>query len=150
MDCLKQSVVIVAALLVSAPVFAQFDPSGHWARRSNQDDMESGPGPDPVDYTGLPLTDEGRARALSFNYSALSLPEHQCGYLSPFYIVAGPFGLIIDRVLDPVTAKLVAWKIGWWVDCDATMIWMDGRPHPSPHAPHSYGGFTTACGRGTR
>ena len=66
----------------------------------------------PVDYTGLPLTDEGRARALSFNYSALSLPEHQCGYLSPFYIVAGPFGLIIDRVLDPVTAKLVAWKIG--------------------------------------
>ena len=138
----------VAVVLVSAPAFAQFDPSGHWARRSGQDDMESGPGPDPVDYTGLPLNGEGRARALSFNYSALSLPEHQCGYLSPFYIVAGPFGLVIDRVLDPVTARISAWKIGGWVDRDATTIWMDGRPHPSLHAPHTYGGFTTGVWEG--
>src|SRR6188472_2670289 len=104
---LTRATLVALLVLVSTPALAQFDLGGHWARRSNQDDMESGPGPDPVDYLGLPLNDEGRARALSFQYSAVSLPEHQCGYLSPFYIVLGPFGLAIDRVLDPVTARLV-------------------------------------------
>ena len=130
MRFLRLGALVVLAVLIGAPAFAQFDLGGHWSRRSNQDDMESGPGPDPVDYLGLPLNDEGRARGLSFQYSAVSLPEHQCGYLSPFYIVLGPFGLAIDRVLDPVTARLVAWKIGGWVDRDVTTIWMDGRPHP--------------------
>jgi hypothetical protein len=137
------ALVVVLAALINVPAFAQFDLGGHWARRSNQDEMESGPGPEPVDYLGLPLNDEGRARGLSFQYSALSLPEHQCGYLSPFYIVTGPFGLVIDRVLDPITARVIAWKIGGWVDRDVTTIWMDGRPHPSPTAPHAFGGFTT-------
>ena len=66
--------------------------------------MERGPGPDPVDYLGLPLNDEGRARALAFDYSLTFLPEHQCGYLTPFYIVLGPFGLHIWTEFDPVTA----------------------------------------------
>ena len=148
MRLLRLSGFALLAVIVSAPAFAQFDLGGHWARRSNQDDMESGPGPDPVDYLGLPLNAEGRARGLSFQYSAVSLPEHQCGYLSPFYIVLGPFGLAIDRVLDPVTARLVAWRIGGWVDRDVTTIWMDGRAHPSVNAPHPSGGFTTGVWEG--
>src|SRR4029079_11237301 len=124
--------LIILAVLVSAPAFAQFDLGGHWARRSNQDDMESGPGPDPVDYLGLPLNDQGRARALSFQYSAVSLPEHQCGYLSPFYIVLGPFGLAIDRVLDPVTARLIAWRIGGWGGLNGHTNRVDGSA--APHA----------------
>ena len=110
--------VVLAALLVAvaAPAFAQFELGGRWVRRSNQDDMESGPGPDPVDYLGLPLNDEGRARGLSFQYSAVSLPEHQCGYLTPFYLVLGPFGLVVDRILDPVSGVQIAWRIGGWVD----------------------------------
>src|SRR5262249_10361030 len=100
MSSRRLAALVVLIVLVSAPAFAQLDLGAPWARRSNQDDMESGPGPDPVDYLGLPLNDEGRARALSFQYSAVSLPEHQCGYLSPFYIVLGPFGLVVDRVLD--------------------------------------------------
>jgi hypothetical protein len=143
MRSLKLGALVLLAALVSDPAFAQFDLGGHWSRRSNQDDMESGPGPDPVDYLGLPLNDEGRARALSFQYSAVSLPEHQCGYLTPFYIVLGPFGLAIDRVLDPVTGRLNAWRIGGWVDRDVTTIWMDGRSHPGPNAPHTSAGFTT-------
>ena len=143
MSPLKLGALVVLAVLISVPASAQFNLGGHWGRRSNQDEMESGPGPEPVDYLGLPLNDEGRARGLSFQYSALSLPEHQCGYLSPFYLVTGPFGLVIDRVLDPITARVIAWKIGGWVDRDVTTIWMDGRPHPSPSAPHAFGGFTT-------
>jgi hypothetical protein len=151
MTLFPRATLVFLTLLISVPsvpAFAQFDLGGHWARRSNQDDMESGPGPDPVDYLGLPLNDEGRARGLTFQYSAVSLPEHQCGYLSPFYIVLGPFGLAIDRVLDPVTGRLIAWKIGGWVDRDVTTIWMDGRPHPGEHAPHTSGGFTTGMWEG--
>ena len=83
------------------------------------------------------------ARALSYNYSMLSLPDGQCGYLTPYYIVLGPFGLHIWNEFDPVTGRLVAWKIGAWVDRDVTTIWMDGRPHPSPKLPRTYAGFTT-------
>jgi hypothetical protein len=136
-------VVFVVVLMASVPAFAQFDLTGKWASRSSQDAMERGPGPDPVDYLGLPLNDEGRARALSYNYSMLSLPDGQCGYHTPFYIVLGPFGLHIWNEFDPVTGRLVAWKIGAWVDRDVTTIWMDGRPHPSPNAPRTYSGFTT-------
>ena len=143
MNLLKLGALVVAALLVSVPASAQFDLTGKWASRSSQDAMERGPGPDPVDYLGLPLNDEGRARALSYNYSMLSLPDGQCGYHTPFYIVLGPFGLHIWNEFDPVTGRLVAWKIGAWVDRDVTTIWMDGRPHPSPNAPRTYSGFTT-------
>jgi hypothetical protein len=148
MNRLEVSVFAVAAMLVCVPASAQFDLTGKWAARSNQDAMERGPGPDPVDYLGLPLNDEGRTNALSFNYSALALPEHQCGYLTPFYIMLGPFGLHIWSELDSVTGRIVAWKIGGWVDRDVTTIWMDGRPHPSKNAPHTYGGFTTGVWEG--
>ena len=143
MNLLTRGMLVVSAVLVSVPAFAQFDLTGKWASRSSQDAMERGPGPDPVDYLGLPLNDEGRARALSYNYSMLSLPDGQCGYHTPFYIVLGPFGLHVWNEFDPVTGRLVAWKIGAWVDRDVTTIWMDGRPHPSPNAPRTYGGFTT-------
>jgi len=143
MKTLKLAVFVVAAVLVSAPAFAQFDFSGRWVSRGNQDDMERGPGPDLVDYLGLPLNEEGRARALSFDYALTFLPEYQCGFLTQYYIVLGPFGLHIWDEFDPVTARRVAIKMGAWVDRDATTIWLDGRPHPGPNAPRTYSGFTT-------
>jgi hypothetical protein len=51
-------------------------------------------------------------------------------------------------VPDPITQKLLAWKIAGWGDRDETVIWMDGRPHPSKIAPHSHGGFTTGAWEG--
>jgi hypothetical protein len=140
---LRVAAFALMAVLVSRPGFAQFDLTGKWASRSGQDAQERGPGPDAVDYTGLPLSDEGRERALSLDYSLLSLPEGQCGYHTQFYIVLGPFGLHIWNEFDPVSARVIAWKIGGWVDRDVTTIWMDGRPHPSPNAPRTYSGFTT-------
>ena len=139
----SMAMLAVGVLLAPSSADAQFDLTGKWASRSGQDAQERGPGPDPVDYMGLPLNDEGRARALSYDYSLMSLPEGQCGYHTPFYIVLGPFGLHIWNEFDPVTGRLLAWKIGGWVDRDVTTIWMDGRPHPSPNAPHTYAGFTT-------
>jgi hypothetical protein len=70
--------------------------------------------------------------------------------LTPFYLVTGPFGLDISTVRDDVTGRIIALKIGPWIDRDATTIWLDGRPHPSANARHPYGGFTTGRWQGTK
>jgi hypothetical protein len=149
MKRLTPMAVVAFAILAARPALAQVDFSGKWSARNGQDVMERGFGPELVDYLGLPLNDEGRARALAFNYSAVSLPESQCGYWMPFYLVTGPFGLDISTERDEVTGRIIAWKIGAWIDRDATTIWMDGRRHPSPHARHLTSGFTTGRWEGT-
>src|SRR5262249_27898638 len=65
---------VAAATFVAASAFAQADFTGKWRTRNGQDVMERGFGPELVNYLGLPLNDQGRARALSYNYAALSLP----------------------------------------------------------------------------
>jgi hypothetical protein len=153
MDKLKSmrvvAVTLWVALLWSASASAQVDLAGTWVNNWQDDWIERVPGPDPVDYLGLPLNDEGRARALSYDYSSrLGQPESQCGYYTPFYLVLGPFGLKIWSEADPTTGHVVAWKIGGWIDRDVTTIWMDGRPHPPPNAYHPYAGFTTGVWEG--
>ncbi len=139
-------VVAVAGLLisVSAPAHAQIDLSGVWTVKVYGEDWkERNPGPDPVDYTGLALSDEGRAKALGYTYSVLSLTERQCLYYAPHYVVFGPQGLRIWSDADSTTGQIVAWKISGAIDRDVVTIWMDGRPHPSDHAFHPFGGVTT-------
>ena len=96
----------------------------------------------------MPLNADGRAKALSYDIAALSATERQCQMYPPFYAITGPFPLQISIEQEPVTQKLLAWKIAGWGDRDVTMIWMDGRPHPSKYAPHPHGGFTTGTWEG--
>jgi hypothetical protein len=142
---LGAAALIVATTLSAVPVFAQVDLSGWWARRGQTDNSYSR---EPVDLLGMPLSEDGRAKALSYNIASLSATERQCQMYPPFYALTGPFGLQITNEPDPITQKLVAWKIAGWIDRDVTMIWMDGRPHPSQYAPHSHGGFTTGAWEG--
>ena len=44
---------------------------------------------------------------------------------------------------DPLTGKVVAWKVGAAIDRTGLTIWMDGRPHPSKYAAHTLSGFST-------
>ena len=137
---------IVAAVLVGAgvfssvPAFAQVDLSGWWVRRAQDD---NGYSREPVDLLGIPVNEDGRVKALSYDLAALSATERQCQMYTPFYALTGPFPLQFSSEHDPVTQKLVAWHIAGWIDRAPTAIWMDGRPRPSPYAPHSHGGFTT-------
>ena len=80
--------------------------------------------------------------------SMLSMPEHQCLYYTPQYVVYGPQALRLWAENDPVSGKTVAWKISAAVDRDIITIWMDGRPHPGKYAPHSFSGFTTGMWEG--
>jgi glyoxylase-like metal-dependent hydrolase (beta-lactamase superfamily II) len=49
----------------------------------------------------------------------------------------------MNKVTDPLTNQLIAYTItGLFGNADRT-IWMDGRPHPSPNAEHTWDGFST-------
>ena len=142
------SLFALTAVLVSRPVLAQIDLSGNWVSRQHEDWQERGPGPEVVDYLGLPLNDEARARALSYSASALSLPERQCLYYPPQYVVIGPQGIRLWADTDPNTGKVQAWNISAAIDRAIIKIWMDGRPHPSEDALHFFSGFTTGVWEG--
>jgi hypothetical protein len=133
-------VLALAASLNATPSFAQVDLSGWWVRVGQ---VDNGYSREPVDLLGIPVSEDGRTKALSYDIAALSATERQCQMYTPFYLFTGPFSLQITSIPDPVTQKLVAWKIAGWIDRDETIIWMDGRPRPSRYAPHSHGGFTT-------
>jgi hypothetical protein len=141
--------LILVGMLIVVPARAQIDLSGDWVAREHEDWQDRTPGPEAVDYSGLPLSAEGRARALSYSASSLSMPERQCLYYPPHYVVIGPQGLKIWSESDPVTGAVLAWKINAFLDRDTVTIWMDGRPHPSKNAVHSFGGFTTGVWEGT-
>jgi hypothetical protein len=131
--------LLLLAAWMSAPARGQvqtLDLAGQWAPRAHQDFQERGAGPDAVDYTDIPLNEEGRARALSYTASILSEPERQCLYYPPPYVVMGPQGFKMWGDFDPVTGKVLAWKVGAAID-------RDGRPHPSKYARHTLDGFTT-------
>ena len=137
--------LIVAVTLSAAPASAQIDLTGTWQRVGQND---NGASREPVDLLGMPFSPDGRAKALSYDIAALSATERQCQMYPPIYALVGPFPLQFAMVPDPVTQKLLAWKILGWGDRDETVIWMDGRPHPSKYAPHSHGGFTTGAWEG--
>ena len=129
--------VLWVGLLLARPAFAQLDLSGEWASRMHEDWIDRFHGPDAVDFLGLPLNDEGRARALSYSSSQLAMRERICMQYQPDYVVLGPQNLLIWSEAEPVTGRLLAWHISGAGDREPLTVWMDGRPHPSANALHT-------------
>jgi hypothetical protein len=142
---MMKSIRLLALLATCVPMFAQFDLSGMWSARNYGDATVNrpGPGPIPVDYLGIPMNDNARAKALLYSPSLISMPDRVCSPYVPSYIMLGPFGIRIWNETEPRNGTTVAWKIGGWEDMAPITIWMDGRPHPSKNAPHEMSGFTT-------
>jgi hypothetical protein len=134
------ALVVLLWPLANQTLFAQAELAGSWAPKNTEDISRDSY---PVDYIGLPLNDEGRTRALSYNESQLAMIERQCEGWPAFYFVQGPFGLKIWSDTEPVKGATISWTIGAWEDRAPMTIWMDGRPHPSAYAEHTRGGFTT-------
>ena len=135
---------ILAALCLSiSPAIAQIDLAGEWNPLFHEDQPERIPGPEIGDYLGLPITDAARLRADSWSASILTLPEHQCKPHPADYGPRGPANLRIWKEVDNATQQTIAWHthISW--QAPERTIWMDGRPHPSPYAPHTWQGFST-------
>ena len=140
--------LLLVALFQSAPASAQVDLNGTWGNRLHEDWVDRMPGPDVVDYMGLPINEQGRERALSYSATQLSMTERQCMYYQPFYLEMGPQSFKMWSESEPVTGRLVAWKISGAIDRSMRTIWMDGRPHPSKNALHTFGGFSTGTWEG--
>jgi glyoxylase-like metal-dependent hydrolase (beta-lactamase superfamily II) len=140
----RHLLLLVGLLAVAPPVWAQQMLAGTWTPlRSHEDDQDRGPGPDLGDYSGLPINSAARLFADSWDASRLTLQEHQCRVHVAPYIYHGPLNLRIWEEKDPETQQLIAIKNYISTYEQTRTIWMDGRPHPSPYAPHTFMGFST-------
>ena len=110
----KLSLSFAALLCVGLPAMAEIDLSGSWAAINHEDSLERGGGPYPADWAGIPFNEAGRAKALSFSQSTISMPERICWFQTQWHIAAGPFSLRMWAVPDPLTGKVQAWMIGAW------------------------------------
>ena len=139
---------LLAAMLLGGPALAQTDPSGEWENRFHEDEPERVPGPEIGDYLGLPINDAARLRGDTWVATLLELPENQCRPHPSDYAWRGPALLRIWKEVDPQTQKLVAYHthISW--QSPEQTIYMDGRPHPPPYAPHTWQGFSTGKWQG--
>jgi hypothetical protein len=132
-----------AVILVARSTSAQTDLSGIWQPIFHEDQPERMPGPDIGDYAGLPITDAARLKALSWDASLLTMPEHQCKPHPSTYGFRGVGALRISTDLDQQTLAPV--KINTHIQWQEQRreIWMDGRPHPPDYAAHTWQGFST-------
>jgi hypothetical protein len=137
--------LLVATLWMSSAAFAQLDLTGLWTppRPYDEDEPERGPGPSLVEFVGLPINDQARQWGLAYRPGRLSLPEHQCQVHVVEYIHRGPLQMKIWEERDPVTHQLIAIREAVSTYEQQRTIWMDGRPHPSEYAPHTWMGFST-------
>ncbi len=107
-----------------------------------EDANERADGPPLVDYLGIPLNEEALSRALSYDSALLGVTEHVCMRHPSQYSYWGPAALRIAAQLDD-NLDLISYTIGGTFRRADRTIWMDGRPHPSEYAPHTWAGFTT-------
>src|ERR1700691_5699275 len=98
--------ILIAA---SVPLLAQVDLSGSWASLSQDDILLL------ADYTGIPYNDAGRAKALSYSQSQISVPERVCSFYTQTQLFGGPFGLKISKE-TAADGKVVGWKLAGWED----------------------------------
>ena len=133
----------LAVMATAANAQAGSDFAGVWQPRYQEDQPERIPGPELRDYLGLPISDSARQFADSWDPGRIALPEEQCRvHVSP-YIYRGPTNLRIWEERHPKTQDLLAIKLYTSTYEQTRTIWMDGRPHPSPNAAHTWMGFST-------
>src|ERR1700733_9664662 len=115
---------------IPTSAFAQLDLSGSWSPVFHEDQPERIPGPDLVDYLGIPINAEARQWALSWDPDRLTLQEHQCQVHTVAYMYRGPLLLRFWEERDPQTQQVVA--IGNYISNyeQSRTIYMDGRQHP--------------------
>ena len=130
---LTRIVALAGGLLaMSVPAFAQIELTGSYTPLLYEDYIERGPGSDLGDFTGMPLNDEARAKALLYTSNLPSTVERQCLAQAPWVEMYRPRGISIWREVDGV-GRVIAWKLGGDYLRDTVTIWMDGRPEPSPN-----------------
>ncbi len=137
------ALVLLAATLAAGPASAQVDIAGSWGVRYHEDIWHRQAGPEIGDYTGVPINDDARQMANTFAASIWSQRGFQCRPHQAPYAMRGPANLRITKHTETPSERLVAYEIYGTFGGGQRMIWMDGRPHPSEYARHSWMGFST-------
>ena len=138
-----KTAIVVAALLIATPAWAQVDFSGEWAPRFWEDQPERVPGPELGNYLGIPINAAARMRGDTWEASIQTLPEWQCRPHMADYIWRGPSNLRISKEVDPVSRNVTAFHAEWLRSVDR-VVYLDNRPHPPEGAMHTWAGFSTA------
>ena len=133
------TVVLVAA--VPSAASAQIDVSGEWAATFHEDLPHRG-GMRLGDFTGLSLNEAGIRKGQAWDEDARSMRERQCVPHVVTYAMRGPANIRLSKTVDLDSGRLIAYNLQGTYGRPRT-IWMDGRPHPSDLAPHTWVGFST-------
>ncbi|MGE3843707.1 MAG: hypothetical protein AB7I50_19220 [Vicinamibacterales bacterium] len=143
---MQARILLSAAVLtlagIAQPALAQVELSGNYIAVMHEDYIERGPGSFMGDFTGMPLNDDGRAKALLYTSNQPSTNERQCLAQSGGVFQYRPVGIRIWNEQDQ-DGRIRAWVIGGDNLRGDIRIWMDGRKHPSANAQHIEGGFAT-------
>jgi len=134
--------LLAVTILVSRPAFAQVDFSGEWATRHHEDSEERGQGGELGDYSGIPLNDAARLRADSWDAALYGLSEWQCRPHAAYSMWRSVHPARIWKEVEPVTGETIAIHVNFQ-DLIERVIYLDGRPHPSENAAHTWAGFST-------
>jgi glyoxylase-like metal-dependent hydrolase (beta-lactamase superfamily II) len=140
--CLRVGLML-SLLVAAAPTQAnaQIDVSGEWAATFHEDLPHRG-GMRLGDFTGLSLNEAGIRKAQAWDEDARSMRERQCVPHVVTYAMRGPANIRLSKTTDLDTGRLIAYNLQGTYGRPRT-IWMDGRPHPSDLAPHTWVGFST-------
>ena len=141
--------VTLSASVVSVPAFAQnVDFSGGWSPLMMEDGPERLPGPELADYAGMPVNDAARMRGDTYDSNRISVvTEYQCRQHGGDYSMRGLAEMRITKTLDAQN-RLVAAHTRMGFHNQERTIYLDGRPHPSAHAAHTWAGFSTGVWEG--
>ncbi len=149
MTTVKHAAITGGLLLVLyLPAFCEIDLTGEWSPRQHHDQLQRGAGPEPGDYTGLPINEAARLRGDTWTASLMTLPERQCIPYSADYAWLGPAATRIWKEIDRESQRLVAYHTHTYWQAAERTIYMDGRPHPSEDAAHTWQGFSTGVWEG--
>ena len=132
--------LLLAGGLITCPAFAQVDLSGGWRQPMNEDVPA---GQEIGDYAGMPVNDEARARADTWDARTWEMIEHECEPHPADYAPRGPASMRIYSDIRQLDQQVVAWHMQLLWMLPQRTIYMDGRPHPSEYAAHTWQGFST-------
>ena len=129
------------------PARGQVSLVGDWSSRVHEDSTRNDP--QIGEFGGIPFTPQALAHADAWDESRLTVIERQCVPNGAAWAFRGPAQIRIWEEKDPTTQDVVAIKTFIATFSQTRTIWMDGRPHPGKHAPHTWQGFSTGTWRGT-
>ncbi len=145
-------VVLLTSLAASAALAQENSPidlTGTWRWINHEDERDRNPGAYPGDYRGIPLNDAARMRADTYDEEVNATSSLlQCRPRTPGYQAKALDPMRIDRVVDPVSRQLVAYRISYEKTPGDRMVWLDGRQRPSQFALHTWDGFSTGSFKG--